>query len=118
MTTERYIHTIMVYTRISVAAVLPKETVFFGTRRHKFRFVQLNALTAQIKENKIDFRSPNSKFPFMTTERLYSYNNGKYLWGLWGGCFTQGSLLFWHKASYVPLCPIKCINFSDLRNEN
>ena len=48
------------------------------------------------KEKSIFFS--NAKFPYMTTERLYSYNNGKYLWG---GCFTQGSLLFWPKASYV-----------------
>ena len=38
----------------SGAAVLPKEAFRFGARRHMFRFVQLNALTAHIRENKID----------------------------------------------------------------
>ena len=52
----------------------------------------------------------------MTTEcLLYSYNNGIYLCGR---CFTQGSLLFWHKVSYVPFSPIKCINCSDQRKWN
>ena len=48
-----YFHTIMVYT--SVAAVLPKAAFFFGTRRHMFRLVHLNAFTAQIREYKIIF---------------------------------------------------------------
>jgi hypothetical protein len=38
-----------------LAAVLPKEAFFFGPKRHIFRFGQLNAFTAQIRENKIDF---------------------------------------------------------------
>ena len=39
----------------SGAAVLPKEAFFFSPKRHMFRFEQLNAFTAQIRENKIDF---------------------------------------------------------------
>jgi hypothetical protein len=39
----------------SGAAVLPKEAFFFGPKRHMFRFGQLNAFTAQIRGNKIDF---------------------------------------------------------------
>ena len=48
-----YIHTIMV--NICGAAVLPKEAFFFGPKRDMFRFEQLNAFTAQIRGNKIDF---------------------------------------------------------------
>ena len=48
-----YIHTIMVNT--SGVAVLPKEAFFFWPKRHMFRFEQLNAFTAQIIGNKIDF---------------------------------------------------------------
>ena len=39
----------------SGAAVLPKEAFFFVPNRHMFRFGQLNAFTAQIRGNKIDF---------------------------------------------------------------
>ena len=63
---------------------------------------------------KIDFFS-NAKFLHMTTERLYSYNNGKYLWG---SCFTQGSLLFWPKVSYVPFWTIKYLYCLDQRKKN
>jgi len=63
-----------------------------------FGLGKLNAFTAQIRGYKIDFFY-GEKFSYMTTEDLYSYNNGKYLWG---GCFTQGSLPFCAKASYVP----------------
>ena len=68
-------------------------------------------LLLRSENKKIDFFS-NAKFPYMTTERLYSYNYGKYLWG---GCFTQGSLLFWTKASYVPFWTIKCLYCLDQR---
>ena len=73
-------------------------SLLFSPKRHMFRFEQLNAFTAQIKGNEIDFFY-SGKFHGMTTEHLYSYNNGKYFWG---GCFTQGSLLLFTKASYVP----------------
>ena len=62
-----------------------------------FRFGQLNAFTAQIREKKKK-KISNAKFPYMTTECLYSYNYGKYLWG---GCFTQRSLLFGPKRHMI-----------------
>ena len=82
------IHTKMVNT--SGVAVLPKKALLFLSRRHLFRFGKLNASTVQISENEIDFFY-DEKFPTMTNEGLYLYNNGKYLWG---GCFTQGSFPF------------------------
>ena len=52
------------------------------------------------------------KFPYMTTKGLYSYNNGEYLWG---GCFTQESLIFFAKASPVTFWQIECLYCSDQR---
>ena len=74
----------------SGVAVLPKEAFLFVPKRHMFGLGKLNAFTAQIRGYKIDFFD-GEKFSYMTTVGLYSYNNGKYLWG---GCFTQGSLPF------------------------
>ena len=48
----------------------------------------------------------------MTTKGLYSYNNGKYLWG---GCFTQESLPFFAKALPDTFWQIECLYCSDQR---
>ena len=74
----------------SGAAVLPKEAFLFVPKPHMFGLGKLNAFTAQIRGYKIDFFY-GEKFSSMTTEDLYSYNNGKYLWGC---CFTRGRLPF------------------------
>ena len=100
------IHTKMVNT--SGAAVLPKKALLFLSRRHLFRFGKLNASTVQISENEIDFFY-DEKFPTMTNEGLYLYNNGKYLWG---GCFTQENLPFRAKASPIPFWQIENHPFS------
>ena len=95
-----YIHAKMVNT--SGAAVLPKEAFLFLPRRHLFRFGKFNAFTVQISENENDFFYVD-KFPTMTNEGLYSYNNGKYLCG---DCFAQENLPFFAKASPIPFWQI------------
>ena len=47
-------------------------------------------LLLRSEKKEIDFFS-NAKFPYMTTEHLYSYNNGKYIWG---GCGKLHGMLF------------------------
>ena len=86
----------------SGAAVLPKEAFLLLPRRHLFRFGKLNASTVQISENENDSFYVG-KFPTMTNEGLYSYNNGKYICG---GCFAQENLPFFAKASPIPFWQI------------
>jgi hypothetical protein len=64
----------------SGAAVLPKEAFFFSPKRHKFHFEELNAFTAQIRENKIDFFY-GGKFHGMLFQ-LFSFLHYavKYMW--------------------------------------
>ena len=90
----------MVYT--SVAAVLPKEAFCFGTRRHMFRLVQLNAFSAQIRENKIDFFY-GGKFHGMLFQ-LFSFlhNAVKYMWAR----LYRKKCTFWYKTSYLNFCKV------------
>ena len=64
----------------SGAAVSPKQAFFLGPKRHMFRFGQLNAFTAQIRGNKIDFFYGGKLHGMLF--QLFSFLNYavKYMW--------------------------------------
>jgi len=74
----------------SGAAVLPGEAFLFVPGPRVFGLGKLNAFAAQVRGYKMDFFY-GERFSYMTTEDLYSYNNGGCLLG---GCFAQGGLPF------------------------